>query len=435
MRLVSARLALAVSLTLSTLGGPVLTAQDAEPAAPAVDSQQARTDAEIAADLQAVFERVPEFNGVQVEVDAGVVRLGGRVLEPEAEEQAVELARTFDGVRYVSSRIQTSTSLDERLRPTWARLRDFFVDGLARLPLFLVAFLIVGVAWALGRWVSKWRLPEWITSRNPLLQNLVSRVAQATVVIAGLALALDLVDAVAIAGALAGTAGLAGLAVGFAFKDIVENYLAGILLSLRHPFATNDHVILDGHEGKVVRLTWRDTILMTLEGNHLRVPNGRVFGSVILNFTRNPRRRFSFDFGVGPADDVLEAQRVGIDTLAGMRSVLHEPAPQALVRELGDSSVQVRFLGWVDQRQADLSRVRSEAIRLVKMALEEAGVSLPSPEYRVVLDGEATPPGSATPARDRPVEQDTSVDDALDQQIDEDRAVSEEEDLLTASAP
>lgn len=173
---------------------------------------------------------------------------------------------------------------------------------------------------------------------------------------------------------------------------------------------------------------------MTLDGNHLRIPNARVFGSTVLNYSRNPRRRFTFDFGVGPADDLKEAQRVGREALLKMSSILHDPPPQAIALELGDSSVQVRFLAWINQDEADLTKTRSEAIRLVKLALEDAGIELPPPEYRVVMvtGGEST--DEAKPSAIESVqlreEQDTSVDDSVDQQILADAPQAGEDNLL-----
>lgn len=415
-----------------------------EPGLEPVDSERAQSDQDLRAELQAVFDRIPEFAEIEVSVEAGVVRLEGSVLLSESAIQAGDLARSFDGVRFVIDAIEESTSLDERLEPVWQRLQDFGVGALTKLPLLAVAFLIVMLAWFVGRIVRSVRLPSFLRSKNPFLQNLLQGLVQGVVILAGLLIALDLLDATALVGAVAGTAGLAGLAIGFAFKDIVENYLAGILLGLRQPFSKNDHVVVAGHEGKVVRLTWRDTILMTLEGNHVRVPNGQVFGSTVLNFSINPRRRFQFDLGIGSSDDLAGAQDVGLRTLAQMRSLLAEPGPRAAVVDVGDSSVSIRFRGWVDQREADLSSVRSEAIRLVKLALEEGGYSLPSPEYqvRIVGDGggetrEAQP--SETPAPSRPVgeqeERDTSVDHTLDEQIQEDRLASAEEDLLNEGEP
>ena len=110
-----------------------------------------------------------------------------------------------------------------------------------------------------------------------------------------------------------GAAGVAGLAVGFAVKDTIENYVASVMLSVRQPFRPNDHVVIDGKEGRVIRLTSRATVLMTLDGNHLRIPNGAVFKAVILNYTRNAERRFDFKLGVDADDDAQAAATLGVD--------------------------------------------------------------------------------------------------------------------------
>ncbi len=125
-------------------------------------------------------------------------------------------------------------------------------------------------------------------------------------------------------------------------------------------------------------------------------------------------------------------------TLRSMQGVMDEPAPEAIVLDLGESWVSLRFLGWVDQDRAEFLRVRSEAVRLVKLELENAGISLPSPEYLVRFRGDGTLP---SPASDRPSEPrppspesrtqgDVSRDDTVDRQIEEDRLASDEENLL-----
>lgn len=403
----------------------------------ALTEEQSVTDEEVRRSLQAIFDRVEALSDVTVEVEAGIVRLRGTVTDLRAEERAVALAESREGVLWVENRVEFSASVRERLEPTWARLRDITFGLVAFLPLLAVAALLVVASLFAGSALGRWGGPSFLRIRNPFLQNIVGRAIQTAVVLAGILVALDLLEATALVGAVAGTAGLAGLALGFAFKDIVENYLAGLLLALRRPFEQNDHVAIDGFEGKVVRLTPRETILMTLEGNHVRLPNALVFRNPMMNYTRNPLRRFQFEAGVGPSDDLAVAREVGVSVLREMEGVLDDPSPEALVTALGDSWVTVRFLGWVDQRRADFARVRSEAIRLTKLRLESAGVSLPSPEYLVRMRQESEGPPSGPPDRPGPApaeeaQADVSVDDAVDRQIEEERRASGEENLLGA---
>lgn len=423
---------------------PVDSAQAPDSVPEAIPAERSSNDETIRVRLQAIFDRVEALQGVEVQVEAGIVRLTGTVAQEGVVDRAVELARAQEGTLWVVDDVRLDTSLVRQMEPTWRRLEELGWTAVARLPLVVVALLVVGLFGLLGARLAAWGGPSWLHARNRLLRNIVGKVLQAAVILAGLLIALDLLEATALVGAVAGTAGLAGLALGFAFKDIVENYLAGILLALRQPFDANDHVIVGEHEGMVVRLTPRESILMTMEGNHVRVPNALIFRSPITNFTRNPRRRFSFEAGVGPSDDLALARDVGIGVLREMTGVLDDPAPQAQVTALGDSTVTVQFFGWVDQRDADFFRVRSEAIRLVKLRLEDAGVSLPAPEYLVHLSG-APGEGPATAAPGEAREEtraetreqaDVSPDHTVERQIEEDRRASDEEDLLAVdSAP
>jgi small conductance mechanosensitive channel len=415
------------STTASTAAADAL-APDSLPPEP-VSDQRAEQDELIRNALQAVFDRVPGLTRVDVVVDAGVVRLVGSVLNGDTRRRAVQLASETEGVVFVDDRITESTSLEEQLQPTWDRLQGMGYGVVAKLPLLAVALLIVILAFWLGARLASWGGPAFLTTRNPFLQGLIRRFVQSLVVVVGIILALDLLDATALVGALVGTAGLAGLAIGFAFKDIVENYLAGTILALRQPFAKNDHIRVDQFEGKVVRLTPRETILMSLDGNHIRLPNALIFRSPLVNFTRNPLRRFAFMLGLGTNDDLVQARRVAVHALVVMDGVLNDPAPQAIVMDVGDSTVTVEVSGWIDQSKVDWSRARGEAIRLVKTALEDAGLTLPSPEFLLRTEADApvmTPPSAELLASD------VAVDRTLDAQIEVDRHVSDEDDLLDA---
>jgi small-conductance mechanosensitive channel len=403
-------------------------------------------DERIRGELQAIYDRVSTLQGIQVRVSAGVVSLVGEVSDGQAAERAAELARTRADVVFVDDGELRTPTAAARLEDVGGRLQDKWRDFVFMLPLFGVAALLVAFFWGLAWLVGRVRLGRLSSDRSPFLASMVERLLQFALVLIGLVAALELLDATALVGAVVGTAGLAGLALGFAFKDIAENYLAGIILSLRNPFSKNDLILVGAHEGKVVRLAGRETILMTMEGNHVQIPNATVFREPIINFTRNPLRQFRVVVGVAPDTALSEALDLGVAVLRRMQGVIDEPPPEGLVWELGDSTTTVRFLGWVDQRKADFLRVRSEAIRLVKAGLEEGGIELPEPQYRlrlsdhvgVPLSPAASPaPSAPTPMVVTPAVQPqryVSVDRTLDEQIEAERRGAEEEDLLSAGS-
>ena len=329
-----------------------------------------------------------------------------------------------------------------------ARLLDKVYGLLSALPSFLLALLVVWLGWKLGSWLSRRAAIERLAARNPFINELTRTTTRWVSTSIALLIALEILDATAVVGAVLGTAGVIGIALGFAFKETLENYLAGVLMSLRQPFAPRDLVMIDGQVGTVVALTSRATILMTPDGNHLRLPNALVFRSVMLNYTRNPSRRFEFDVGVGVREDLIQAQLIGTEELQRLTGGMNDPPPRALIQSLGDSNVQLRFSGWVDQRIHDFWTVRSEAIRHVKLALDAAGMDMPEPIYRVQLSQPhvgAQPVSAGPSAATSPRAQPSKVGDAaavdlgvnreLHHQIELDRQVSDPSNLLNAQAP
>lgn len=247
---------------------------------------------------------------------------------------------------------------------------------------------------------------------------------------------------------------MVGLAIGFAVRDTLENYISSIMLSIRQPFRANDHVVIEGNEGRVARLTSRATVLMTLDGNHLRIPNSTVFKSVILNYTRNPERRFDFDLGIDADDDPIMAMTVGLDAMRALPFVLPDPEPTAIIKTVGDSNIVVTFMGWINQSSSDFGKSRSLAIRAVKTVLEEQGFTLPEPIYRLRFDNQqaarqiaetAEPPKAhvAAEAPRRPAATsesasqllDVSPDDYLEQKVNSERASDTDSDLLDSDRP
>lgn len=414
--------------TVDTVGAGQQVVDEAPPTEKAI----AQRDAVIRERLDRIFANVEELRNVSVRVRSGVVRLEGEVLSSAAEQRAMELARSQEGVVYVESGLTEVRDVQERISPAFSRLREVLSQFVESLPLLAVGIVIVIIFWALAGLLSRLEFPYRRLSDKPLIQGIVRQVVRLAVLTMGAVLVLELFDLTALVGAVLGTAGVAGLAVGFAFKDIVENYLASLMLSVHRPFEKNDVVKIDDYQGKVVRLTTRETVLMTLDGNHLRIPNAVVFKAIIYNYTRNPLRRFDFVVGVGTSEDLRQVLELGTQTLRETNGILVDPKTFGMITELSDYTVNVQFFAWIDQKQSDLAGVKSAAMRRVKEAFDDAGIEMPDPIRRVYhREWERSPekprPDASTVEEEqleaRPTEQ-------IDSQIEADRQASTEADLL-----
>jgi small conductance mechanosensitive channel len=405
---------------------------------PEIVEQIVATDAAAGEAIASRLAAIPGMEKITVTVSGGIVRLHGDVPDDARRDLAARIANDTAGVIHVDNQLAMDTDVTVRVAPLISLFQDKSWQLVRALPLLLAAALIVFVAWWFGGWLGRRRFLLKRNARQSFLGGLMRQAVRLVVLLIGLLLALDLLNATALLGALLGTAGIVGIALGFAFRDVAENYIAGVLLSLRQPFLPNDHVVIDGHEGRVAGLNSRATILLTLDGNHLRLPNAQVFKGVILNYSRNPNRRFGFNLDVGSDVNLEKASRIGFETLAAMPGVLADPKPVVLIADVGDSTVSLRFNGWVDQRESGFGKVRSESIRLVKKALERAGVDMPDPGYRVELKRAASaekPPAIEPETTTELVQGDVTPEDHVQQAVEEERASLESPDLLNPDAP
>lgn len=403
-----------------------------------------QADQRIGERLRGIYAEIESLQDVAVSVSAGVVELVGEVDSQATSARAERLAGQVEGVVDVENGLEVNRALDDRLQSTGNELAELFRTLLAGLPLFGVALAVFVLFWLAGRWAGARQSLYRRFSPNVFIAELLGQVAHLLFIVLGLVLALALLDATALLGTILGAAGIFGLALGFAVRDTVENYIASILLSIRNPFGVNDLVDIDGQLGNVVALTSRATILLSPEGNHVRIPNATVFKAVIVNYTRRPERRFEFDVGVDTDHELKPAQQVALDTLEATPGVLKEPPALVIVEALGDSNVVLRCYGWVDQEEASFVKVRSEAIRRVKEAFDEAGIVMPEPVYRLRIvdrvEGKADRSTGGAGKTVKPVKAaepssaDVSVDHTIEQRVIVDAQDAESENLLSPDA-
>lgn len=345
-------------------------------------------DDDIKKRITGIFSEIEGLKAVNVSVNEGVVSLTGEAPNEKKALQAINLANRVSDVVAVEDRISRTLDVQDNVTPVITQLKQQIRGLIKALPLLLVAIVVFVVVVWFGAWVSR-RQSLWKrVAPNPFVAELLSQTIKFVFVIIGLILALSFLGAEAIIRTLLGGAGVIGIAVGFAVKDTIENYIASLMLSIRQPFRARDYVDINGQEGVIVRLTSRATILMTADGNQLRIPNSEVFKATIVNFTKNPERRFTFKLGVDANDDPLAAIKVGLDAINELNFILTDPKSVAIIDEVGDSNIILEFQAWVNQTDTDLLKARSIAIREAKHALENNGFSLPEPIYRMRFNGD-----------------------------------------------
>ncbi len=281
-------------------------------------------------------------------------------------------------------------------------------------------------------------------SPNAFIAGLYRQAFRVASGIVGIVVALDVMGAAALLGTILGAAGIIGLAIGFAVRDTVENFVASVMLSLCQPFRPNDLVEIEGDVGRVIRLTSRATILLSLDGNHIRIPNATVFKGKIINYTQNRPRRFMFDIGIDPDADLEATRSLAQATLKALPFVLEDPEELVWIEKISESGAILRVTGWIDQTATGFSPARGDAIRLVKTAIEEAGVAIPDTTYRIRLEGAgASSFASDPPSRKAPVSQPLAIKEKRSVHKSEEAALiplvdaerQDSDDLLAKDAP
>jgi len=444
------RLALFVALSLGA-AAPALTAPAPEGTAPTpaiATKANATDDADIAFRIRSIFSEIAALRAVGVKVSAGVVTLSGTVPAADDRGRAEAIASRVAGVVTVQNDVTRNLDVGTKVAPAIGQFGQELSGFVRALPLFGVALAAGALIMLAGYGIaSRTRLLRWIAP-NVFLAELLATSIRIVFVILGLVMILEVLGATALLGGVLGGAGVVGIALGFAVRDTVTNYVASIMLSLRQPFRANDHVVIEGNEGRVVRLTSRATVLLTLDGNHVQIPNATVFNAIILNYSRNPQRRFAFELGIDANDDAIAGMDVGLAAVNALAFVLDTPKATAVIKDVGDSNVVLRFYGWVDQTRTDFLKGRSLAIQAAKAALESSGFALPEPIYRLRFDEGAPLPVHRLPSEaDRPAQKpiranttvpvasDTAPDDHVETLVQKERASGTTKDLLSDRRP
>lgn len=260
---------------------------------------------------------------------------------------------------------------------------------IALLPNLAVALVVLLLTWLIAKLARK--LIDGVNSESPSRRSLLiatQKIVVALVWVGGIMLTAVVLFPGVTPGSLLAGLGIGSVAIGFAFKDIFENFLAGMLILTRQPFKIDDYIEVNGINGRVESITVRDTVVRQTDGQPVVVPNAILFKNPVTVRTDQEKRRASVVCGVGYGEDVAKARKVIFAAVESVASVASDDYPvQVLASEFGASSVDFEIRWWTGSKPGEMRKSMDEVIETVKKALDDAGIEIPFP-YRTLTFGE-----------------------------------------------
>ncbi len=255
---------------------------------------------------------------------------------------------------------------------------DAWLDGFVRLlPNIAVAIVVAVIFWFLAKFVQRLILKGTRSNGRENLGEVLGGFVKWIVAFIGIMLALTIVVPTLKPGDLIAGLGVSSVAIGFAFKDILQNWLAGVLILLRQPFEIGDQIIVEGFEGTVERIETRATIIRQYDNQRIVVPNSEIYTNAVKVKTANDLIRSQYDVGIGYGDDIGEAVEVARKAMQGIEGIDTSKDVDILPWDLAASWVTIRIRWWTNSERANVVHTHARVIKKVKEAMDEARIDMP----------------------------------------------------------
>lgn len=278
-------------------------------------------------------------------------------------------------------------NLEASITAAWEKIQGM-IDGLIVMLPNLVLALIVFVLFVLmARFIRN--IVRRVTRNRRNARNLglvLGRLAQGSIVLIGLFVALSIVLPSFQAGDLIQLLGISSVAIGFAFRDILQNFLAGILILLTEPFQIDDQIVFKEFEGTVENIQTRATTIRTYDGRRIVIPNSELFTNSLMVNTAFENRRLEYDIGIGYGDDIDRAKQLILEAIHETEGVLSQPTPDAIVVDLAASTVNIRARWWIKPpRRAPALDLQDSVLTAITNKLTANGIDMPFPTQQILF--------------------------------------------------
>lgn len=268
----------------------------------------------------------------------------------------------------------------EPLTIMYERLTSIGRAIVASLPQIGIALVVVVATWFSAKLVG--RAVGWLargSALRPSLIELLQNLAAILVWLGGALIAATIAFPEMSPTDLLAALGIGSVAIGFAFKDIFENFLAGILILYRDPMRLGDYIRCEAVEGLVEQITIRDTLIRQIDGQLIVLPNGYLFKNPVFIRTDRDSRRVKITVGVAYGEDVDRCRDVIKRAVQRLESVRREDPVHVFAHAFGASSIDFEVSWWTDSRPIEVRRSRDEVVAAIKRALDDAGIEIPFP--------------------------------------------------------
>ncbi len=351
-----------------------------------VNIQQVASDDAISQRLTKILNASKWVSNAKVKVEEGIVFLSGQSNDEDHSQWAANVARNTEDVVAVVNNIEVNESVDvgNSLGQVGESLSRMWRDFLKRLPLIAAGALILVLTWIFNMVANSVVRRAAVRSRlRSSLRDLLAQLTTFVVWLTGLMVAAIVVFPGMTPAKLLTVLGLSSVAIGFAFKDIFENFFAGVLILWRFPFDKGDFIECGEIEGKVEDITIRMSQIRQVDGQLVVVPNAMLFKNPVHVLTNSKTRRVTVVCGVAYDEDVNESRSVIKQAVESCESVSKDDPVEIFAQEFAASSVNFEVTWWTGSKPVDVRQSRDEVVAAVKHALDEANIEIPFP-YRTL---------------------------------------------------
>ncbi|MDY0779532.1 mechanosensitive ion channel family protein [Tenacibaculum sp. IB213877] len=271
-------------------------------------------------------------------------------------------------------------------------IESFWLKIIDQVPEIIVAILIVTIGFLAANFISKvFKKTIASKSKDPLMTNFLTKVVKFGIILLVIMFALKIAGLSGVATGLLTAAGASAVIIGFAFKDIGENFISGVILSFKRPFDLDDTILVDDIFGKVKALEFRYTKLKTFDGRDVYIPNSDIIKKAVYNYTEDGYYRLDFVVGIDYDDDIDLAKKVIINAVVNTVGVINTAEHQCFVTvdSLGVSTVNLKVIFWTKTKEYKRGALetKSDAIKNVKNVIIENGLNMPADIKEIKLYG------------------------------------------------